>query len=105
MQAAGAGKRHPCSDLGGRAGVALREKAQRKIRRKSPLHNPGGCGIIPLRVAVAQWIERWVADPKAVGSSPIGYTPAGLWIISAGRFFLGEVSERLMELVSKTSEG
>ena len=23
--------------------------------------------------AVAQWIERWVADPKVVGSSPIGF--------------------------------
>src|SRR5438874_1321355 len=55
-------------------------------------------------VAVAQWIERWVADPKVVGSSPISYAPAGLFQPS-GRLLFGEVSERLMELVSKTSEG
>ncbi len=55
-------------------------------------------------MAVAQWIERWVADPKAGGSSPLQprqYARAG----QLAGFFFGEVSERLKELVSKTSEG
>ena len=26
---------------------------------------------------VAQWIERWIADPKAAGSNPAGITQVG----------------------------
>ena len=28
--------------------------------------------IIAVRAPVAQWIERWVPDPKVAGSSPVG---------------------------------
>src|SRR3954447_26586848 len=29
-------------------------------------------GILGARAPVAQWIERWVPDPKVAGSSPVG---------------------------------
>ena len=29
-------------------------------------------GILSTRAPVAQWIERWVPDPKVAGSSPVG---------------------------------
>ena len=65
-------------------------------------------------MAVAQWIERWVADPKDGGSSPSRHALALTNVVQQkGRrackwlafFNTGEVSERLKELVSKTSEG
>src|SRR3954452_12298909 len=32
----------------------------------------GAGGILGARAPVAQWIERWVPDPKVAGSSPVG---------------------------------
>ena len=33
-------------------------------------------GILSTRAPVAQWIERWVPDPKVAGSSPVGRASA-----------------------------
>src|SRR3954447_14637163 len=33
-------------------------------------------GILGARAPVAQWIERWVPDPKVAGSSPVGRATA-----------------------------
>src|SRR3954447_18157920 len=32
----------------------------------------GAGGILGASAPVAQWIERWVPDPKVAGSSPVG---------------------------------
>jgi hypothetical protein len=37
-----------------------------------PVRGGGAEGILSARAPVAQWIERWVPDPKVAGSSPVG---------------------------------